>query len=665
MQAENSSIQAELLAEVAALPIQALAWWWIVCATAAAFVVARWAGGDRPTWRLPVHVDLVWLVVSLFIKQSAVFQVLASRVRPGIVWMSISAAVVFAFPLLLVPGRRRPWASWTVNAVLSLLLLADVVYIRYFEDLPSLALMGATHQTWQVKDSILALIRASDLWLFADLLPAAVFFIAVRWNRTRPYSQLVALVACLLLLVPGARWAWQARTAASGFGLQRFTNAKLASQIGILGFHLQDAADWVGESLSGMTWSEEDWKSVLDVLEERRPQRAGVGEHFGVAKGLNLLMIQVEALQGPVIGLEVGGQEVTPTMNRLAREGIYLSLCLDQTGKGRTSDAELLSQASLHPARRGSAVFRHSGNDLVGLADVLGERGYNTLVAIPFRPSFWNRRYSHPALGFTTRLYDGDFEPGPRVGWGLNDRDFLRQMAERLPRLQQPFCAFLITLSNHHPFTDFPDEFRILRIADVDDDKVRGYLHSVRWADEAIGELLAGLEEAGLADSTVVAVWGDHDSGLFRNRQQAEVVGLASDQLGLVLHDRVPVIIRVPGSDVPHGTVSFPTGLADLAPTLAAILAVDPASLPWLGRNLLGDPADEPVLWGNWGWASSTRVHLSRSTPLCFDASTREQVALEECAQGSEAATRLEEANHLILEGNLQQRLRDALAENP
>jgi lipoteichoic acid synthase len=665
MQVQGSPIQADLLAEVAVLPAQTLAWWWIACALAAAFVAARWAGGDRPTWRLLVPVDLVWLVVSLLIKQGAVFQVLGSRVGPGFVWISLSAAVVFAIPLVLVPGRRRPWACWTVNAVLSLFLLADVVYIRYFEDLPSLALMGATHQTWQVKDSILALIRASDFWLFADLLPAAVFFIAVRWERSTRYSQVVALMSCLLLLIPGVRWAWQARIATTGFGVQQFTNENLASQIGILGFHLQDTADWVGETVSGATWSEDDWAAVMDILEERRPQRAGSGGHFGAAGGLNLLMIQVEALQGPVVGLKVSGQEVTPTLNRLAREGIYLSLCLDQTGKGRTSDAELLSQASLYPARRGSAVFRHSGNDLVGLADVLGERGYSTLVAIPFRPSFWNRRYTHPALGFATRLYDGDFEPGPRVGWGLNDRDFLRQVAERLPRLEQPFCVFLITLSNHHPFTDFPDQFRILRIGDVEDDKVRGYLHSVRWADEAIGNLLAGLEEAGLADSTVVAVWGDHDSGLFRTRQQAAVVGLASDQLGLVLHDRVPVIIRVPGTDAPKGTLDFPTGLADVPPTLAALLAVDPAPLPWLGRNLLGAPADEPVLWGNWGWASRARIYLSRNTPACFDASTGEEVALEECAEGSEAAMRLKQANYLILEGNLQQRLREALAGNP
>ena len=661
MPLQESSIQAELLTEFAELPVQALAWWWIVCAAAAAVVVARWVGGDRPTWRVPVQVDLVWLVVSLIIKQSAIFDVIGRRTMPGMTWISVSAAVLIATPLLLVPDRRRPWVSWIVNAALSLVLLADVVYVRYFEDLPSLALMGASHQTWQVKDSILALIGASDLWLLADLLPAAVFCFGVRWERTRAASRVVALAVCLLLLIPGVRWAWQARTAATGFGVKRFSNTKLASQIGVLGFHIQDAADWLSDTVSGLAWSEKDWQFVLDVVEERRVQRAGAGEHFGVAEGFNLLMIQVEALQGPVLGLEVGGQEVTPTLNRLAREGISLSLCLDQTGKGRTSDAELLSQASLHPSRRGSAVFRHSGNDLVGIADVLGERGYTTLVAIPFRSSFWNRRYSHPALGFATGLYDGDFEPGVQVGWGLNDRDFLRQMVARLPRIQQPFCVLMITLSNHHPFSDFPDEFRILRIDDIGDDKVSGYLHSVRWADEAVGVLLAGLEESGLADSTVVAVWGDHDSGLFRNRQQAEVVGLASDPLGLVLHDRVPVIIRVPGADAPRGDVSFPTGLADLPPTLAALLAVDPASLPWLGRNLLGAPADEAVLWGNWGWASRTRVHLSRSTPLCFDASTGDQVALEECAEGTAEAARLEEANHLILEGNLQQRLREAL----
>jgi len=44
------------------------------------------------------------------------------------------------------------------------------------------------------------------------------------------------------------------------------------------------------------------------------------------------------------------------------------------------------------------------------------------------------------------------------------------------------------------------------------------------------------------------------------------------------------------------------SGLSDLPPTITALLGIDPQNLPWLGRNILGSPADEPVIWGVKGW---------------------------------------------------------------
>jgi hypothetical protein len=44
------------------------------------------------------------------------------------------------------------------------------------------------------------------------------------------------------------------------------------------------------------------------------------------------------------------------------------------------------------------------------------------------------------------------------------------------------------------------------------------------------------------------------------------------------------------GDDAPQGEVDIPVGLSYLPPTLAALLGIDPAGLPWLGRNLAGSP---------------------------------------------------------------------------
>ena len=615
--------------------------------------------------RLIAFADLLWLVPSLILKQGWVLETGGRHLAPGSNWITLSATVLIVCPLLILPQRVRPCASVLLGAVVSFVLFSDVIYLRFFEDLPSFALMGAAGQTGQIADSIVSLIEKSDLRIFADLLPAALLAWWLGRLEGQRFLRLAVLALGLLLFLPGA-WIWTTSTSKTGTGRLQFSHLKVASTAGVIGYHLLDGWNRARESMAGFSLTDSEWQQVVDHLERRRSLRAGNGDTFGVADGLNLLMIQVESLQGLVIGLEVEGQEITPTLNRLAREEGYLSLCVDQASLARTSDAELLSQASLLPSPHGAAVFRHAGNHLIGLADVLSEHGYTTLSAVAFKSSFWNRRYSHPALGFRTNLFDHDFEPGQQIGWGLNDVDFLRQMTGHLSRLEQPWCAFLLTLSLHHPYEGFPSNLRILDLGEMEASPVSGYLHAMRLADKAIAEMLAWLEKEGLADTTLLAIWGDHDGSIVRTRKMAESLGLPRKVPARLLEDRVPVIVRVPGTDLVRGEVSAPSGLVDLPPTLAALLGVDPAPIPWLGRNLFGTPGNGPVVWGKSRWIDTTHLYYARNDPpRCFDIRTMNRVPIEACAQGIEAAYRQREVATLILEVDLQQRLREAMDGEP
>jgi lipoteichoic acid synthase len=208
-------------------------------------------------------------------------------------------------------------------------------------------------------------------------------------------------------------------------------------------------------------------------FDERRPLRAGRGPLFAAAEGMNVVMIEAESLQHFVVDLEVGGEEVTPTINRWARTGLLFERITDQTGHGRSSDAELLTQTSLLPLSDGAAAFEHAGNSFTSLAGELAKTGYATLSAVPFDRTFWNRQHTHAAYGYRERLFDDDFAPGEIVGWGLNDRAFLRQAAGRASSLPEPFAAWFLTLSLHHPFSGFPDHLQELDV---------GAGRVVRWA---------------------------------------------------------------------------------------------------------------------------------------------------------------------------------------
>ena len=88
-------------------------------------------------------------------------------------------------------------------------------------------------------------------------------------------------------------------------------------------------------------------------------------------------------------------------------------------------------------------------------------------------------------------------------------------------------------LTNHTPFSeidkydDFPvdmeitieneqGEKEVVRVPYMEGTKLGNYFKAVHYADAAIGEFIAGLDEAGLLDNTVIIIYGDHDARLLR-----------------------------------------------------------------------------------------------------------------------------------------------------
>ena len=51
----------------------------------------------------------------------------------------------------------------------------------------------------------------------------------------------------------------------------------------------------------------------------------------------------------------------------------------------------------------------------------------------------------------------------------------------------------------------------------MDGTKLGNYLKSAHYADEALGELIEQMDEAGLLENTVIVIYGDHDSRIGKN----------------------------------------------------------------------------------------------------------------------------------------------------
>src|SRR5215218_2628884 len=112
------------------------------------------------------------------------------------------------------------------------------------------------------------------------------------------------------------------------------------------------------------------------------------------------------------------------------------------------------------------------------------------------------------------------------------------------------------------------------------------YYAAISHLDDRIGEVLAGLRDAGLEDDTIVLFTSDH----------GELLGERGLWYKMAFFDaaaRVPLIAWAPGRIAP-GRVATPVSQLDLAPTLLELCEVEPvAGLD--GRSLAPTLAGEPL----------------------------------------------------------------------
>ncbi len=395
---------------------------------------------------------------------------------------------------------------------------------------------------------------------------------------------------------------------------QLFSKGALLGRWGVVNVHLFDALrtyrEWAGRD----TPEPGEEARAREMFRAAAASSAAPGPAFGVARGDNLVLIQVESLQQWVIGARVGGVEITPFLNGLRSRALFDPFVFDQTGQGRSSDGEFAVLNSQHALDRGAVAFRRSHNRFVTLASVLRSRGYATLSAHGFEKGFWNRGVLHPRYGFERMLFRDELGPGETIGWGLADGVFFERMAALLPKQKEPYFAFLITLGLHHPFDLFPDRHKTLDVGPLKDTPLGNYIHAMHYFDASLAAFVAELERSGALSHTVVALYGDHESGLWVDEPLLALAGEPRwEPSVLVRLRRVPFFVLLPGGS-PSGEVPVLGGQVDIAPTLLALLGITPPGC-FVGHVLDGR-ARPPVVLNDSSAIAGDRVWVAEGPAI-------------------------------------------------
>src|SRR5450432_960575 len=465
------------------------------------------------------------------------------------------SAAVFALPVALIPGLYRPRGFGIVMALFLLVVFGDLIYLRYFGNIMPVLAISSGGQIWDVRDIIFKYTQRRD----AVLLPALIASIALPflWPKTpkadapiaaRGALDIALVCTCIVFIlpIPGIVQGWMD----SDRSWRVLNGTDAVQDSGIVVAHIKEVARSIRDARQHSSITPDEFAKVQRFHAERAKE-VDNDPDFGLARGTNLLILQVEAMQKWVIGAHVRGQELTPFLNRLRDRAWFFDHLYDETGDSSTSDCEYMVLNSQFPIPQGSVAFRRDENHFVTLLHAFKEQGYTTFAGHAYAAGMWNRAVLYPKYGFDQTAFKGELGEGPKLGWGIGDKLFFERVVPRIEKLQAPFVSMLITLTSHGPYQYVPQAERKLNLGFIESSDFGGYLHSMRYNDEAIEQLFGQLKKDGLLENTTVVIYGDHDSRMkFSASLEVETDLSAETQRRLAIRDyttkQIPLLVVLP-----------------------------------------------------------------------------------------------------------------------
>ena len=199
------------------------------------------------------------------------------------------------------------------NLLLSVLLFADALYFRYYNTIITVPVIYNAKYLGSVGGSILSLVRKSDILYFLDIpLLTAISFVYRRKIKTKGFlfpKRCVAALLLILLSFLGIRGVY------SKSDISEYDANNMVKNLGIGYFHYYDIKKYAKENLfKSKALTSDEIDQIISFFEDKSGRDAGgVLRYAGLAKGKNLIIIQMEALQEFVINREVNGKKLLPT----------------------------------------------------------------------------------------------------------------------------------------------------------------------------------------------------------------------------------------------------------------------------------------------------------------------------------------------------------------
>ena len=312
--------------------------------------------------------------------------------------------------------------------------------------------------------------------------------------------------------------------------------------------------------------NELEYKTYYPTLEEEEVEKI-IKEKINLGKRVkpagpeikpNVIIVLMESMSAKYLQEDgPNGAPLTPNLRELARRGVYFPNVY-ATGTRTVRGIEALTIGV--PPLPGMSIVRRKGNEnIYNIGEIFRRKGYKTEFIYGGVGFFDNMNYYFKNNGFeiTDKTDFAKNEIRFANAWGVSDEDLFEKTlkeADKKHKAGQKFFQFVLTTSNHRPYT-YPENA-------IDIPSGSGRNGAVKYADYAIGKFIEEASKKPWFDDTVFLFAADHESG-----------SAGKEELNPAQH-RIPIIIYAPKLFKPeyHETE---ISQIDAAPTLLGMLNFD------------------------------------------------------------------------------------------
>lgn len=232
----------------------------------------------------------------------------------------------------------------------------------------------------------------------------------------------------------------------------------------------------------------------------------------------NIILIAIESFSADFLSSFGNKENITPNYDKLANESIFFTN-LYATGTRTVRGMEALTLC-VPPTPGNSIVRRPDNQNLFSVSTILKDKNYHPYFIYGGDGYFDNMNTFFGGQGFdivdrdrgnplsdeikTERFPINDNEVSFENAWGICDEDIYNQAlkyADKSTKENQPFFQFVMTTSNHKPYT-FPNGKIDLPQG--------GRSGAVKYTDYALGKFIEDAKKKPWFKNTVFVIVADH-----------------------------------------------------------------------------------------------------------------------------------------------------------